>query len=388
MIAKKTEIVVVIPVFNHGNTVFEVIDRCMKIHDRVIVVNDGSTDLDMEKAAQSPAEWIHHPRNMGKGAAIMTGAKAARDRGATHIITIDADMQHDPDDVQKFKQAVFEEPDTLFVGKRDFNTATVPGMSRFGRQFSNFWFRVQTGFKIGDAQSGFRAYPLFLFDRLSFSQNHYSFEVEVLVKAAWAGVAVKDLNVSVHYPSKKERVSHFRLFRDNLRLTHLNALLTMRSFMPIPHKRIFRDTQVRFSILSPVKSIRQMRGHSLSPFEIAVAAAVGAFLGVPPLIGIRVLSIFFVTGFFRLNKWVALGTSQIGIPPFMPALCIELGYFITHKGTFLTEVSLETLGYQAVDRLYEWFLGSLILAPLFGVLAFAIVYVTAQVVSTRDREQT
>ncbi len=383
----KPAIIIVIPVFNHGNTVFEVIDRCMKIHDRILVVNDGSTDLDMDKVSRSPVDWIHHTRNMGKGAAIMTAARIAKAKKASHIITIDADMQHDPEDIALFKTAVYEKPDVLFIGKRDFETGSVPGLSRFGRQFSNFWFRIQTGFKIGDAQSGFRAYPLFLFERLSFSQNHYAFEVEILVKTAWAGIIVKDLDISVHYPSKGTRISHFQLFWDNLRLTRLNTVLTLRSFLPVPHKKIIKKGGPHFSVLSPVKSIRQVLSYNLSPFEIAMAGAVGVFLGTLPLIAMHLVAILFVTGFFRLNKWVAIGTSHVCVPPFVPAICIEVGYFMTHRGQFLTEFSLETIGYQAIDRLFEWLLGSLIVAPLLGIVTFAVIYVTAHLLSTADQEQ-
>jgi hypothetical protein len=69
---------------------------------------------------------------------------------------------------------------------------------------------------------------------------------------------------------------------------------------------------------------------------------------------------------------MALGTSQICIPPLVPALCIEVGYFIRH-GRFLTEISLETLGYQGLERVFEWFLGSLILGPVIGVLTGIII---------------
>lgn len=387
MNAATPDIIIVIPVYNHGSTVFEVIDRCMKIHDRILVINDGSTDLDMDQVSQSPVDWIHHSHNMGKGTAIMTAARIAKEKNASHIITIDADLQHDPEDIARFKNAVFEEPNVLFVGKRDFATGSVPGMSKFGRQFSNFWFRVQTGFKIGDAQSGFRAYPLVLFDQLSFSQNHFSFEVEILVKTAWAGIVVKDLDISVHYPQKGKRVSHFRLFRDNLRLTRLNTLLTLRSFLPLPHKKIIKNKGPQFSVLSPIKSIRQVLSYNMSPFEIAMAGAVGVFLGTLPLIAMHLVVILFVTGFFKLNKWIAIGTSHICVPPFVPAICIEAGYFMTHNGRFLTEFSLETIGYQAIDRLFEWVLGSLIVAPLLGIITFSAIYITAQFLSAADREQ-
>jgi Glycosyl transferase family 2. len=82
----------------------------------------------------------------------------ARSLGMSHIITIDADGQHDPADLPLFLDAIAKDDNAIIVGARDFNTANVPGSSRFGRKFSNFWLRVQTGIAISDVQSGFRAY--------------------------------------------------------------------------------------------------------------------------------------------------------------------------------------------------------------------------------------
>ncbi len=380
------DILIVIPVYNHGQTVFKVIDHCRRIHDRILVVDDGSSDLDREQIAASRVRWVHHGRNRGKGAAILTAAYIARQDTVTHIITIDADLQHDPDDIIHFIEAIKKDPRALFVGKRDFSGTSIPKMSKFGRQFSNFWFRVETGYSIGDAQSGFRAYPVFLFNHLKFSQNHYSFEVEVLVKASWSGFPVKDINISVYYPPADKRVSHFRGFRDNLRLTHLNALLLFRSVMPLPHKKIIMDADPGFSIFRPVISIRKFLAHNISPFEIALAGATGIILGILPLIFMHTIVILLVAGFFKLNRLVAVGTSQICMPPLMPALCIETGYFITHGGVFLTDISYETLGNQALHRIYEWLIGALILAPVLGALSFALIYVAAGLVSLVKKE--
>jgi ABC-type multidrug transport system permease subunit len=71
------------------------------------------------------------------------------------------------------------------------------------------------------------------------------------------------------------------------------------------------------------------------------------------------------------------------MPPIVPALCIETGYFMRH-GKFLTEISLETLGYQALDRLFEWLIGSLFLAPVIATLAGIIIYVMAILITKKD----
>ncbi len=371
-------ILVVIPVYNHGRTLAQVVRECRTIHEHVIVVDDGSTDLSEDLVRGLEVPVLRHTHNQGKGQALMTGARYGLDNGFTHMVSMDADCQHRPKDFFRFKSAVAEDPTALIVGRRDFSSTWVPRSSRFGRQFSNFWFRVQTGRSAGDAQSGFRAYPLFVLDQLSLAANRYDFEVEVLVKAAWAGIPVKAIDIGVHYQPSGQRVSHFKLFLDNLRLTRLNTRLTLRSFLPWPHKQLLeKNPREAFSILRPMDGIRHFLAYELSPAQIAWAGAMGVFLGTLPLVALHSLAILMAAGFFRLNKIVALGASQFCMPPIVPALCIEAGYFMTHGGTFLTEISLQTLGYQFLDRFMEWVLGSLVLAPVLAGLTFVILYIAA-----------
>jgi len=381
-------IIIVIPLYNHGDTVREVITRCRAQFDHVMVVDDGSTDIQCDTLKELDIILEKHPSNLGKGAAIMTAAVRAAAMGMTHMITIDADLQHSPEECQIFEDAIRKDPSCLYVGKRDFSSPTIPGSSNYGRSFSNFWYRVQTGRKIGDAQSGFRAYPIEVLNNLDLSDKHYSFEVEVLVKATWAGIRIHDVDISVYYPPNNERVTHFKLFMDNLRLTQLNTKLTLRSFIPVPHKKLITETQEKkkFSIFSPLESIKNQLAEDVSPSRIALSGSLGIFLGTLPLIAVHTLVILFVTGYFRLNKIIAIGTSQFCMPPFVPAICIEAGYFMTHNGEFLTEISFNTLGNECLERLFEWFLGSLIIAPVLSALSFLLIYTTASYITHSARK--
>lgn len=375
-------ILIVIPLFNHGQTIEKVVQGCKALHKDILVVDDGSCDLPDNFEQTIGVDVLRHSTNQGKGAALMTAAQYALSKGYTHIISIDADLQHHPEDIPRFTSAIREDPQALIIGKRDFKNSAAPKASRFGREFSNFWFRVQTGMQAGDAQSGFRAYPVFVLEQLCLDRTRYDFEIEVLVKAAWAGVSIKHINIPVFYQVPGVRVTHFKLFMDNLRLTRLNAGLTLRSFLPWPHKQITnRVKPVKFSILKPIQSIRHFLSNRLTPYEIAMAAAVGVFLGTLPLVAIHTVAILMVTGFFRINKIIAIGASQLCMPPIVPALCIEVGYFVTHQGQFLTEISFETLGHQCLDRFLEWCLGGVILAPVLGAAAFAVVFILASAVA-------
>ena len=375
---EKSEIAVVIPVYNNHETLRDVVKRTLEVQDTVIVVDDGST-IPVKNILEGLLHKIHlvrHDKNKGKGKAILSSVSVALKLGMTHIVTVDADAQHHPEDIINFIPMIKKNPFAILVGCRDFSSPNIPGSTRFGRKFSNFWLRLQTGKSLGDAQSGFRAYPLFVLENLNLREKRFSFEIEVLVKAAWAGIELMDVPVSVYYPHKDKRVSHFNKFSDNLQLTILNTHLTMRSVLPWPHRKIINDEMSgkKISVLHPIRSIRSLLTEQVSPEKLACAAALGVFLGTLPLIACHTIAIIFATGFLRLNKVAAISASQLCMPPLVPAICIEIGHFILN-GHFLTEISVKTIGYQAIDRLLEWVIGSIIFAPVIAVITGLVVYI-------------
>ena len=375
------KVLIAIPVYNHGRTLREVVVRALRVHSEVLVVDDGSTDGGSERLAGLPVRVLRHSTNLGKGAAILTAARAAQALGMSHIITLDADGQHDPADIPRFVSVLRDDPAAIVVGKRDFESVPVPGASRFGRAFSNFWLRVQTGLLLGDTQSGFRAYPVAVLGGLKLRERRFAFEIEVLVRAAWAGVELRETDVSVRYQPKGERVSHFHLILDNLRLSLLNTRLTVRSMFPITRRRIVPDGQggMRVTVLHPIQSVRALVAENNSPGRLAAAGALGVFLGALPLVAFHTVAILFAAGFFRLNRVVAVAASQLAMPPLVPALAIETGYFL-RRGEFLVEISLRTLGYEGLDRLAEWLIGSLVLGPVLALLVGGVIYILGVVV--------
>jgi glycosyltransferase involved in cell wall biosynthesis/uncharacterized protein (DUF2062 family) len=397
-------ILIVIPVYNHAATLPAVVRGALAAHPHVLVVDDGSTDIPAEATARPQAEGepfvpgpghplfglpvtcLRHRTNRGKGAAIMSGAAEAERRGLSHILTLDADGQHDPADIPAFLDAAREDPLAVYVGLRDFSGPNVPFASRFGRAFSNFWYKVQTGEVIGDMQSGFRLYPLAVLEAARCAETGYSFEVEALVRAAWAGFAVRDIPVRVHYPPKAERVSHFRPLRDNWRISLLNTRLTIRAIMPLPQRHYVQDGRGGVALLRPLQSLRLLLSRDETPKSLALGAAVGMGLGTLPLIGLHSIAILLTTGALRLNKIAGLSVSQLCMPPLVPALCVEAGYYLRH-GRFLTDISLQTLGYEALERLWEWLLGSLLLAPLLAALCGGLVWVLARLAAHSLRRE-
>ena len=230
-------IAVAVPVFNNERTAAEVVRGVLELGLPVLVIDDGSTDGSAESLAGLPVSRIDFPVNRGKGVAIRAAFAWARENHFSHVITIDADGQHDPRDIPRFVGKIGEFPDRLIIGKRRFNT-DVPGKSRFGRTWSNLWTRIVSGKTTPDSQSGFRAYPAGLLAGMNFLGRRYEFEVEVLARAAWAGLEFDCVDVSVRYFQGSERVSHFKPLRDNFRISVIYSLLVLRRLLLLPHRKI------------------------------------------------------------------------------------------------------------------------------------------------------
>lgn len=391
-------IAVVVPVFNHPQRLREVVERCLAAHPQVFVVDDGSSKDPAVLLEGLEVTMLRHAHNLGKGAAMRTAARHAASLGRTHIITVDADGQHYPEDIPNIIAAIARHPADIIIGVRGFEGSGAPGASRFGRAFGNFWVRVQTGADAGDIQSGFRAYPVEILTALGTFTRRYAFEVEIVVRTLWAGRGVRTVPVRVHYPSKEERVTHFRALRENLVLSLLNTHLTIRSIVPWPHRKLYTGSggYERRSLRSFLHSARALFTESASPGEIARATALGLFLGALPLIAVHTVVILHAAAYLRLNKAVAVGASQFCMPPFVPALCILTGYLLRHGQMVSIEgirsagdASFLQLGYMGAERIWEWLLGSLLIAPALALLGGLIVYLLSGIMqgALRRNEQ-
>ncbi len=386
MAAFSDSIAVVVPVYNHPQRLREVVERCLATHPHVVVVDDGSREDPAPLLEGLAVTLLRHETNRGKGAAMRTAALHAASQGKTHIITVDADGQHFPEDIPKIIDAIADHPDDIIIGVRQFEGSGAPGASRFGRSFGNFWVRVQTGADVGDIQSGFRAYPVEVLREIPTFTRRYAFEVEIVVRALWAGRTVRTVPVRVHYPPGGERISHFKGLRENLVLSLLNTHLTIRSILPWPHRKLPPGARriEGVSLRSFLRSAKRLFTQSAHPGEVARATALGLFLGALPLIAVHTIVILHAAAYLRLNKAIAVGASQFCMPPLVPALCILTGYLMRH-GQFVTlqdirsasAASFLELGYMGAERLWEWILGSLVVAPVIAIAGGGLVYLFA-----------
>lgn len=227
---EENEVCAVIPTYQNAKTLLKVVTDVHRVVDTVIVVDDGSNDgtaalLDKATGNERPEKVLTHPKNCGKGAALKTGLTYARQQGFRYAVTVDADGQHRADDIPALLKAVEEEPDALAIGSRRLQHENMPAKSTFANRFSNFWFALQTLQRLPDTQSGLRVYPLRRLHGLRWMSARYEAELTLLVFSAWAGVKLLPVPVSVYYPPRDQRVTHFRPGRDFTRISVLNTLL-------------------------------------------------------------------------------------------------------------------------------------------------------------------
>jgi glycosyltransferase involved in cell wall biosynthesis len=231
--SNRRQTAVIIPTYNHGGRVLTVIEDVRRLDLPIIVVDDGSTDDTWSRL--SALEGIitkRHDRNRGKGAALVTGMRAAAQMSLEWAITLDADGQHRAADAAKLQAAIPKGQRPIVLGRRQL-MAGAPWTSRAGREFSNFWVWVAGTHWLHDTQSGFRIYPLPETLVLDIRARHYQYEIEVLAKAAWAGIPIVEAPIDVIYQTGAARISHFRPGLDFLRNTAtFYRLITRRVFTP------------------------------------------------------------------------------------------------------------------------------------------------------------
>jgi glycosyltransferase involved in cell wall biosynthesis len=242
------KICVLVPTYNNATTLGTVLRNLLSHTNDIVVVNDGSTDETSEILKSFPEiQTVSYKQNQGKGFALCTGFEFARSKGYDYAITIDSDGQHSAEDLVQFLPALENHPNAIIIGTRNMEQASVPGKSNFGNKFSNFWFWVETGIRRNDTQSGYRLYPISALANLKFITKKFEFEIEVIVKAAWAGLEVIEVPVKVFYPEKEKRISHFRPWRDFTRISILNTFLVAIAFLYIKPRDFIRSIKKKIS---------------------------------------------------------------------------------------------------------------------------------------------
>ena len=250
-----------IPHYDHLDQFRRVLPELLELELPMILVDDGSPPAVVAALAKEveriPLVSLHqHPENRGKGAAVQTGLAAARALGHTHCIQVDADGQHNLEDIPALVRAAQDHPDAIISGWPQFSD-DMPKARKFGRQFTHFWTRLETlSGHLRDAMCGFRVYPidltLALADRYG-PRPRMEFDTEILVFADWSGGLVRYVRTPVRYP--EDGKSHFHYLKDNWDITRMHTRLVLRMLPRMP-LLLYRNLRRGFRALPVLESNR------------------------------------------------------------------------------------------------------------------------------------
>jgi len=205
----------IIPAYNEGLVIGSVVLQARQHADRVIVVDDGSSDRTAAIARLAGADVIEMPENGGKAKAMMAGFARARSLGYEAVVMLDGDGQHDPDEIPVVAAPVLAGEADLVIGSRFLEIkADIPKYRVAGQKVLNGFTNLSTdgGFATTDSQSGFRALSRRALENLTFSSEGYSIESDMIAHFAPLGLKMTEVPISVTYDvphkHKKNPVSH------------------------------------------------------------------------------------------------------------------------------------------------------------------------------------
>jgi len=221
---------VVIPVYDHEHAIGAMVEGVRAAGQACLLVDDGSrascAAVLRDLARGDGVHLLRLDQNQGKGGAMLAGFREAARLGATHVLQIDADGQHDTRDIPRFLAAAAAEPDAIINGAPVYD-ASVPKGRLYGRYLTHAWVWINTlSLAIRDSMCGFRAYPLAPVLALIEAEpigRRMDFDPEIIVRLYWRGVPVRNLATPVRYPS--DGVSHFDVWRDNVRISRMHTRL-------------------------------------------------------------------------------------------------------------------------------------------------------------------
>lgn len=229
--AESFRLCAVIPSRNHHQALPRIVSALAARSIPVFIVDDGSEAVPAQAIAalHDPAagiETIRLPNNRGKGGALVVAMKAAAEAGYSHALQIDADGQHDLQELDALLDAARAEPRALASGVPTYDRS-IPRGRAIGRWVTHVWVWIETlSFEIRDSMCGYRIYPLA--DTLAVLREeqvgqYMDFDTEIMVRLHWRGIPVLQVPVRVTYP--EGNTSNFRMLRDNWLITRMHTRL-------------------------------------------------------------------------------------------------------------------------------------------------------------------
>lgn len=200
---------IIIPAYNEELTIGSVVALAKKYGD-VLVVDDGSKDRTSEIAQNAGAIVVRHEINKGKGAALKTGFGYALSNDYEVVVTLDADGQHNPDEIPLLLKPILGGEADLVIGSRYLNGVhrNIPLYRRLGLWVLNKTTNVASSAKIKDSQSGFRALNRKVLESLNINADGYHVESEMITQLSEKGLRIKEVPINVRYDVPKKHKKH------------------------------------------------------------------------------------------------------------------------------------------------------------------------------------
>ena len=212
---------VIVPAYNAAASLAPLITRARALGFEVLVVDDGSNDSTAQVAERAGARVVQSAVNQGKGAALQRGFAEALHLGCDLIITMDADGQHDPEELPRFVRAATEQPQAgLIIGNRMAEVHHMPWLRRWTNRCMSWWLSRAAHQRVPDSQCGFRLMRRAFLSRCRLTSGHFEIESELILEAARLGVPIQSLPIRTVYGDEH---SHIHPLRDTIRFVRMLA---------------------------------------------------------------------------------------------------------------------------------------------------------------------
>jgi glycosyltransferase involved in cell wall biosynthesis len=198
-IPRHPKIIAAIPCYNEAQFIADIVRTVKKHVDRVIVVDDGSSDGTSHIAEKAGATVVRHNGNKGPGAAYRSCFEVARSSGADILITLDGDEQHDPEELPRILEPLLADRADLVIGSRFLGDYEIPRYRKFGIDVITWLYNLGSNVKVVDAQSCYRGYNRKALNSLRITERGFGFSVELLAQAREKGLVIKEVPITCIY---------------------------------------------------------------------------------------------------------------------------------------------------------------------------------------------
>ncbi|WP_428799719.1 glycosyltransferase family 2 protein [Vibrio kyushuensis] len=288
-----------IPCYNHGSTIAQVVKSLAEFNLPVMLVDDGS-DLETKEALlllseQDNIHLVTLDVNQGKGGAVMAGIEAIHQMAFSHAIQIDADGQHDINALPKLITLSKDQPQRLISGRPIYDDS-VPKARLYGRYLTHVWVWIETlSFSIKDSMCGFRAYPIQETSAVLAKYNigtRMDFDTEILVRMYWDGIDIDFVETNVIYP--EGGISHFDALHDNIKISKMHTKLFFGMLPRIPKliARHFRSSKNQSSESEPLVTQPSTQKHWSKQQERGTVLGIKLLLTIYSIMGRKVFNLF------------------------------------------------------------------------------------------------